>query len=600
MYNIRNFQKGDEDKLRRIFVEMKRYYPHIEEWSIKSLKRIKSKKSFCKVATLGDKIIGFAITTEKEEGVIKLNSFYVSRPYQKKFAIGQDLLQDVLQEISNRSARYIFVTMGADLFDALVPFFRRYGFQIEGIAPNRYRKGKFEIIMGKNLYYGQVSEENFYEFIKRELFVNRGYKILKEGNGDLIISPRYDILGFQNTRNLNRTVIRISTQSNPNTDDVAKFNEEYLDRPLNKIFISFYGFKKKPYDRKEEIIILDAYDIETIFYPVELSFSQNKQKDFIVPLSLHWVKRNFPLFAPNNEYYTPPLIPSPFLNRAKKIIPRGGDISMKGFRRGSHLILYDRDRDKIFGTAKLMGFQVGKPKTLYDHYRNKSNVSLDGFKEIAGLKPFGEEKNVMIIEIEWYRELENKISLEDLPGIDRERIKDDLKDALYSIPHEKYREISFKGQTMNKVVMSIKPGYAKKIFTREKKYELRRQKTKIIEGTMVCVYATAPIKCLIGHFTAGRVIEGTLSQLWDFHHRHLGISYKEYNSYFKGKKRGFAIEILEPVLWKNKISLEQIRHHIKFYNPPQSHAYLSRDHVLMTLIQKMPHGYGRSIGKCRR
>jgi predicted transcriptional regulator len=141
---------------------------------------------------------------------------------------------------------------------------------------------------------------------------------------------------------------------------------------------------------------------------------------------------------------------------------------------------------------------------------------------------------------------------------------------------------------MNKtIVFSIKPVYIKKIFSKEKKFELRKQKPKIDKGIMAIIYSTSPSKKFIGHFTVGQIIEDEILKLWNYYHNSLGISYNNYMNYFSEKKKGVAIEIVQPILWKKNISLELIRQHILDYHPPQSYSYLSEDDKLWRIIKDM-------------
>ncbi len=57
-----------------------------------------------------------------------------------------------------------------------------------------------------------------------------------------------------------------------------------------------------------------------------------------------------------------------------------------------------------------------------------------------------------------------------------------------------------------KVLLSIKPEFAFKIFNGTKKYEYRRTIFKKCEVTIVLVYATYPIQKVIGEFEIGEIL----------------------------------------------------------------------------------------------
>jgi len=94
-----------------------------------------------------------------------------------------------------------------------------------------------------------------------------------------------------------------------------------------------------------------------------------------------------------------------------------------------------------------------------------------------------------------------------------------------------------------KVVLSIKPEYAFKIFDGTKKFEFRRSIFKNQNVKSVIVYASTPIQKVIGEFEIEEVINCDLSTLWELTQEFSGISEEFYYSYFANKKQGFAIKI---------------------------------------------------------
>lgn len=121
-----------------------------------------------------------------------------------------------------------------------------------------------------------------------------------------------------------------------------------------------------------------------------------------------------------------------------------------------------------------------------------------------------------------------------------------------------------------KVILSIKPEFASKIFDGSKKYEFRRRLYKNTEVKAVIVYASAPISKVIGEFEIAGVLEKDLSSLWDETERYSGISEDYYHQYFAGKEKGFAIQVKKVTKYKTPLSIEE-NFGVK---PPQSFAYV--------------------------
>ena len=119
-----------------------------------------------------------------------------------------------------------------------------------------------------------------------------------------------------------------------------------------------------------------------------------------------------------------------------------------------------------------------------------------------------------------------------------------------------------------KVVLSIKPEFAEKIFDGTKQFEYRRVRWKN-KVTCVIVYASHPVQRVIGEFRILTIIHANLESLWSKTHEQSGITKEQFDKYFKGLKNGFAIQVLDYVKYDESKSL-QCDFNMK---PPQSFAY---------------------------
>ena len=120
-----------------------------------------------------------------------------------------------------------------------------------------------------------------------------------------------------------------------------------------------------------------------------------------------------------------------------------------------------------------------------------------------------------------------------------------------------------------KVLLSIKPEYTDRIFSGEKKYEFRRTIFKNQEVTHVIVYASSPVRKVIGEFEILDIIHDDVRALWEKTRSHAGISEKKFFDYFSDKSKGYAIQIGKTEKYQHSISLEEEYGMI----PPQSFAY---------------------------
>lgn len=120
--------------------------------------------------------------------------------------------------------------------------------------------------------------------------------------------------------------------------------------------------------------------------------------------------------------------------------------------------------------------------------------------------------------------------------------------------------------------MSIKPTFSDRIFTGQKRFELRRTAVRLEEGDVVVVYASSPVKAIVGAFTVSGVKRGTVRQMWKSHGIDFGVSHDEYTSYFDGADKAYAIEVGDRIQIA-PVSLDALRLRYEGFRPPQSFMY---------------------------
>jgi predicted transcriptional regulator len=121
-----------------------------------------------------------------------------------------------------------------------------------------------------------------------------------------------------------------------------------------------------------------------------------------------------------------------------------------------------------------------------------------------------------------------------------------------------------------RVLLSIKPVYANLIFSGKKKFEFRRTIFKNQEVKTVVVYASTPIKKVIGEFEIDYILNDEINILWTKTQENAGINKDVFFQYFNGKEFGYAIKIKNLIKYEKPLSLKDNFH----LNAPQSFAYL--------------------------
>ena len=127
-----------------------------------------------------------------------------------------------------------------------------------------------------------------------------------------------------------------------------------------------------------------------------------------------------------------------------------------------------------------------------------------------------------------------------------------------------------------RILLSIKPKYADKIFEGSKRFEFRKAVHKNRDVTTVVVYATKPVGKVIGEFTVSDVHQDSASRLWKKTKTASGISKEFFLDYFAGRDKCFAIEVKNTTLYPEPLNLIDV---LPNGHPPQSFVYLPMELV---------------------
>ncbi|WP_295121228.1 ASCH domain-containing protein [uncultured Chitinophaga sp.] len=122
-----------------------------------------------------------------------------------------------------------------------------------------------------------------------------------------------------------------------------------------------------------------------------------------------------------------------------------------------------------------------------------------------------------------------------------------------------------------KVLLSIKPEYAFKIFDGVKKFEFRRAIFKNPDVKTVVVYASSPVQQVIGEFEIENIVSLEPKLLWEATKEFSGITEKFFFDYFAERNVAHAIKIKKTRRYKKPLSLTRDFN----ITPPQSYVYLT-------------------------
>lgn len=121
-----------------------------------------------------------------------------------------------------------------------------------------------------------------------------------------------------------------------------------------------------------------------------------------------------------------------------------------------------------------------------------------------------------------------------------------------------------------KVLLSIKPEFAFKIFEGVKRFEFRKVIFKNPNVRTVVVYASSPVQQVIGEFEIDDILSSNPNEIWEQTKKYSGISEDFFYEYFADREIAHAIKIKEIKKYKTPLSLKEDFNVL----PPQSYLYL--------------------------
>ena len=123
-----------------------------------------------------------------------------------------------------------------------------------------------------------------------------------------------------------------------------------------------------------------------------------------------------------------------------------------------------------------------------------------------------------------------------------------------------------------KLLLPIKPEFAKKILAGTKRFEFRKTMFKRKVDTVV-IYASSPVKKIVGEFKLLGIISGAPDDVWSKCKAFAGVDKMSFDEYFQKSDIAFALEIGKVVRYDEPCDLGETYG----IRPPQSFCYISDD-----------------------
>lgn len=122
---------------------------------------------------------------------------------------------------------------------------------------------------------------------------------------------------------------------------------------------------------------------------------------------------------------------------------------------------------------------------------------------------------------------------------------------------------------MATILLSIRPEYVEAILAGNKKYEFRKRLSqKSVEK--IVIYATTPIKAIVGEVVVTGTIEMSPKKLWETTKTEAGISQKKFKQYFADCDKAYAYRLGKVTVYEDRKKLSDYG----IFQAPQSYVYL--------------------------
>ncbi len=122
---------------------------------------------------------------------------------------------------------------------------------------------------------------------------------------------------------------------------------------------------------------------------------------------------------------------------------------------------------------------------------------------------------------------------------------------------------------MSQMLLSIKPQYVREILSGKKKYEFRKFRCRDEIDTII-IYATSPIKEVVGEVSLIQIIEGDVEHVWNQTSPYGGVLKEDYQEYYKARDVAIAYQLGEVTRYEKPKKL--LDYGLTY--APQSYAYI--------------------------
>jgi len=94
------------------------------------------------------------------------------------------------------------------------------------------------------------------------------------------------------------------------------------------------------------------------------------------------------------------------------------------------------------------------------------------------------------------------------------------------------------------MVFSIRAEYCARILDGSKRWEFRTRCPRLERGELAYIYESRGRGRIVACFERGAIVQGSPSVVWDVVGAHRGIGRAEYDQYFAGREKAYAVGLV--------------------------------------------------------
>lgn len=128
--------------------------------------------------------------------------------------------------------------------------------------------------------------------------------------------------------------------------------------------------------------------------------------------------------------------------------------------------------------------------------------------------------------------------------------------------------------TPRTLLLSLRPRFANAILAGTKTIEIRRRPVNAASGTPVILYASSPLRAVVGTARLASVDTHDPDTAWHRYRRTFGLSRDEYDAYLDGVTSVYLLRLQRVNRLNEPLPLQDLRQDAPF-QPPQSFRYIA-------------------------